>query len=357
MAVIRGEQARQLFLRMQERRGDNSAAHPPGFRLVPGAQQGRFVGRAHIRVPDGRTGVISPLVGALASPRGFTVVAVVSGGGNRRVPVEPGTVSTDAVTVADRLRTHTGLKAVALQVSSDTAGQLVEEIRCLEPAVSAVYLVDTPEPRRREVQTLLGGVLPVVTDHQTQATVLVAMVLRTLARRGAAPTSSSVLIVGADENPVVVALAAAVGIGDVSSWNVTDAQDFPLASVAHRATIVVDLLGLLAPHESGDILAASPPPVVRPDPVASVMALPHLLRALSAHPVTGLDLCADVVRTLTGAPNATTTSPQLQQLAELPDPTANPTTIPVATDDDPDTAPAADGRLQTPVSAHQEEIT
>ncbi|MGZ4517669.1 MAG: hypothetical protein ACXVXN_07075, partial [Mycobacteriaceae bacterium] len=168
MAVIRGEQARQLFLRMQERRGDNSAAHPPGFRLVPGAQQGRFVDRAHIRVPDGRTGVISPLVGALASPRGFTVVAVVSGGGNRRVPVEPGAVS--AVTVADRLRTHTGLKAVALQVSSDTAGALVEEIRHLEPAVSAVYLVDTPEPRRREVQMLLGGVLPVVTDHQTQAT-------------------------------------------------------------------------------------------------------------------------------------------------------------------------------------------
>ncbi|MGZ4558649.1 MAG: hypothetical protein ACXVGB_08465 [Mycobacteriaceae bacterium] len=355
MAVIRGEQARQLFLRMQERRGDNSAAHPPGFRLVPGAQQGRFVGRAHIRVPDGRTGVISPLVGALAIPRGFTVVAVVSGGGNRRVPVEPGAVS--AVTVADRLRTHTGLKAVALQVSSDTAGALVEEIRHLEPAVSAVYLVDTPEPRRREVQMLLGGVLPVVTDHQTQATVLVAMVLRTLARRGAAPTSSSVLVVGADENPVVVALAAAVGIGDVSSWNVTDAQDFPLASVAHRATIVVDLLGLLAPHESGDILAASPPPVVRPDPVASVMALPHLLRALSSHPVTGLDLCADVVRTLTGAPNVTTTSPQLQQLAGLPDPTASPTAIPVATDDDPDTAPAADGRLQTPVSAHQEEMT
>ncbi|MGZ4524163.1 MAG: hypothetical protein ACXVXO_12230, partial [Mycobacteriaceae bacterium] len=97
-------------------------------------------------------------------------------------------------------------------------------------------------------------------------------------------------------------------------------------------------------------------PVVRPDPVASVMALPHLLRALSAHPATGLDLCADVVRTLTGAPNVTT-SPQLQQLAELPDPTASPTAIPVATDDDPDTAPAADGRLQTPASAHQEEMT
>ncbi|MGZ4561283.1 MAG: hypothetical protein ACXVXJ_10025, partial [Mycobacteriaceae bacterium] len=73
--------------------------------------------------------------------------------------------------------------------------------------------------------------------------------------------------------------------------------------------------------------------------------------------VTGLDLCADVVCTLTGAPNATTTSPQLQQLAELSDPTANPTTIPVVTDDDPDAAPAADGRLQTPVSAHQEEMT
>lgn len=129
--------------------------------------------------------------------------------------------------------------------------------------------------------------VPVVTGQDVTAIALTAEVLTTLARAGRAPRSAQVVVAGARALPVLGPLVMLAGIGQVTTWHVTDAPAFPLARVAHGADVVVDL-------RSGPVPPLDPrlgPVVLTPDPEhALALALPGLIRALLSVPGGRLDV-------------------------------------------------------------------
>ena len=350
MSVLRGDQARALFARM------HPATPSPTARTTapPTDPTGRRpAGRVGLRVgtwPDPFGYRAAPkqrhLETALAglddelSPR-VPVVAIVTTGGHRPVLAEAGSAFTDILTAAIRVRTHTAMRAVAVQVSSTTAAEIVRHVRATPGPVSALYLIDTPPETCTQVQDLLGGTIPVVTEQHTQAVVVVSAALRSLASRGAGATSSSLLVVGTEQNPVVAVLATALGVGTVVSWNPSDAEDFPLTVMCRRADVVVDLLGLIAANDSGGVDAFRPAPVIRPDPFATVRVLPHLLHQMVTH--AGADLLAAAAATATALRSSTPTAPTPDLSGAHAPPSPHP-----------DTTPDVPG-AQTPTSADQEE--
>ena len=350
MSVLRGDQARALFARVHPtpHRFTTQVSAPP---TDPTA--GLPAGRTGIRV-----GTPSDPFGECAAPEQgrpqtapgglddgrcpqVPVVAVVTTGGERPVLAEAGSAFTDVLTVAVGVRTQTAMKAVAVQVSSTTATGIVRHVRATPGPVSVLYLIDTPPEICTQVQDLLGGTIPVVTEHHTQAVVVVSAALRALASRGAGVADSSLLVVGTEQNPVVAVLATALRVGTVVSWNPSDAEDFPLPVMCRRADVVVDLLGLVTPDSSGSSEGFRPAPVVRPDPVATVRALPHLLHQMGTD--VGSDLLAACTATAATLPSPTPTAP-----------THDPSGAHAPLSPHPDTTAAVPG-AQTPSSADQEE--
>ncbi len=129
--------------------------------------------------------------------------------------------------------------------------------------------------------------VPVLTGQDTAAIALAAAVSTALAHAGRPPRSSHVVIAGADALPVLCPLVMVGEVGTVTTWNLTDAQSFPLSRVTAGADVVIDLLGLLAPD------TASGPAVIVPDPERDiVLALPGLVRALLPAPAARLDVDA-----------------------------------------------------------------
>lgn len=350
MSVLRGDQARALFARVHptpHRFATQLPAPPTDPTVVLTA------GRTGLRVgtrPDPfgvraalEHGRLETALGGLDDgrcPQG-PVVAVLTTGGDRPVLAEAGSAFTDILTVAVGVRTQTAMKAVAVQVSSTTAAGIVRHVRATPGPVSALYLIDTPPETCTQVQDLLGGTIPVVTEHHTQAVVVVSAALRSLASRGAGVADSSLLVVGTEQNPVVAVLATALGVGTVVSWNPSDAEDFPLPMMCRRADVIVDLLGLIAADSSGRGDAFRPAPVVRPDPVATVRALPHLLHQMATD--AGVDLLAAATAATATLPSPTPTAPTHDfSGAHAP------------LSPHPDTTPDVPG-AQTPTSADQEE--
>lgn len=350
MSVLRGDQARALFARVHPtiHRFTTQPSAPP---TDPTA--GLPAGRTGLRVaspPDPFGDRTAPEQGHLeTAPRGLDdgrgpqvpVVAVVTTGGERPVLAEAGSAFTDILTVAVGVRTQTAMKAVAVQVSSTTAAGIVRHVRATPGPVSALYLVDTPPEICTQVQDLLGGTIPVVTEHHTQAVVVVSAALRALANRGAGAADSSLLVVGTEQNPVVAVLATALGVGTVVSWNLHDAEDFPLPMMCRHADVIVDLLGLIAADSSGSVDGFRPAPVIRPDPAATVRALPHLLHQMGSD--ARADLLAASAATAATLPSPTPTAP-----------THDPSGAHAPLSPHPDTTADVPG-AQTPTSADQEE--
>lgn len=317
MSVLRGDQARALFARMHQDNAPSGSAVPvpapprptPGPRapapaplVAPATSRGgrvsTFEGRHRVRVrPD------PPGARALQRQRPLTVtrdrvgdeqgpavpvVAVVTTGEDRPMLAEVGSTFTDILTVAARVRTHTAMRAVAVQLSSTTAVGIVRHVRATPGPVAALYLVDTPPGTCEQVRDLLHETIPVVTEHHTEAVVVVTAALRALSRRGAGARSSTLLVVGAAQNPVVAVLAGALGVSTVTSWNPRYFGDRPLPVIWQAADVIIDLLRFMAADDDGGgVHAFRPAPVIRPDPVATVQALPALLHQLGTD--TGVD--------------------------------------------------------------------
>jgi malate dehydrogenase (oxaloacetate-decarboxylating) len=165
-----------------------------------------------------------------------------------------------------------------------TAGddqELIAELLRLAPEACGVYLGHTDATRGRNAQVALAGMTPVTTDVQTTAIAVTAALLTTLDRSGSAPGSSRVVIVGADRNPPVAALAVAAGIGEVGSFGLDEVQNIRLRTLTYGATAVIDFRGGTVPR-----VAAGPshqsPPVIAVDDATPLLELPGLLAAAQA---------------------------------------------------------------------------
>lgn len=194
---------------------------------------------------------------------------------------EPGaTVLTGLLGSAALLRDYAGIAATALLVSAEDTEELIADLRRVAPDFSCAYLTLTDPARAAAAQAALAGTLAVITDQQTTAIALTAAMLSSLDRRGIGPAAGRVVIVGAERNPLLGALAVAAGIGEVDRWSLEDAHNFPLQSLARRGAIVIDLLGA-ARHRDAATAAGSPTPVIAlHDPTTPLLALPHLLRTI-----------------------------------------------------------------------------
>lgn len=184
------------------------------------------------------------------------------------------------------LRAHTGLMATAQLVSADNTDELIATARQVAPDFpGGIYLLYADPARGIAVQTALNGAVAVITDRQTTAVALIAAALTTLARAGTAPAAGRLVIVGAERNPLVAALAVAAGIGEIDSWRPDDARNLPLGTLTHRGALVIDLLGVLdslgpAAHRwQGDAPRAPIPVLAVGEPTTALLALPALLAA------------------------------------------------------------------------------
>lgn len=241
-------------------------------------------------------------------------VAIAGDGSGRRGPQAQDPSDVLAALKADvrMLGEMAGLPAVPVALTARDAAQLSAGLRALPVEVAAVFLAGTDPARARAAQRDLActGGIPVATEQDTTAIALAAAVLTTLARAETTPQASQVVIAGADQLPLLTPLLIAAGIGDLVSWNQADAIGYPLATAAWRASAVVDLLGAastLTPAFGEDV----PVPVIAlDDPVARLLAVPGLLRAIRhtaaagvwADPLYHLDLhyaCARALAALT----------------------------------------------------------
>ncbi|WP_235022414.1 hypothetical protein [Amycolatopsis alkalitolerans] len=114
-----------------------------------------------------------------------------------------------------------------------------------------------------------------MTEQDTTAIALTAALLTTLRRSGIPPDSTRVVVAGTEKLPTLVPLLMATGIGDITSWNDTDALAFPLAVVTRDATAVIDVARPTSTRTFTPDL-----PILVPDGIGHLLALPGLLRAL-----------------------------------------------------------------------------
>lgn len=177
------------------------------------------------------------------------------------------------------LRDHEPIAAFPVAVTIGDAGQLSAALRTLPAGTTAIFLARTEPNRARAAQVDLArtSTMPVITEQDTAGMALTAALLVTLRRLGAAPQASRVVVAGSRTLP----LLTAAGIADIASWNEADAATFPLPAVARDATAVVDLVGATGSLPPTEV------PVLVPDPVGHLLALPGVLRALRETPAAG----------------------------------------------------------------------
>lgn len=200
---------------------------------------------------------------------------------------EPGNSAlTGLMGSAALLRAHTGLEVMAELVSADSTEELITVVREVAPDFpGGIHLVHIDPARGTAAQTALDGAVAVITDRQTTGVALIAAALTTLARDGTAPAAGRLVIVGAERNPLVAALAVAAGIGEIDSWEPDDTHDLPPGTRARRGAVVIDLLGVLDPlgpaahRRQGDAPRAPTPVLAVEEPTTALLALPALLAA------------------------------------------------------------------------------
>lgn len=211
-----------------------------------------------------------------------TVVAVVSdgsgiAGGAVATPLSPA-LARHAALIEERA----GLATKVMALASDR--HMSNVLDGLPGDVGAVFLPHTDHRRAVRAQSVAGG-LPVVTEQDTTAIALTAALLTTLSRVGCAPALAQVVVAGEQSVPILCPLLIAAGIGDLTTWNPTDAIAFPLPRIASDAHAVLTL-----PTDSGrraDAVAVAVPSDAAPAVIAadevgrSPIALPGLLCAIT----------------------------------------------------------------------------
>ncbi|QRP50353.1 hypothetical protein [Amycolatopsis sp. FDAARGOS 1241] len=228
--------------------------------------------------------------GTVATASGLAIVGDGSASGWMRAH-EAGAVLAELESDAGLLRAHTALNPQAVAVAARDEEDLAAAIRALPAGISTIFLARTEPGRARAVQRDLAreGCSRIITEQDTRAIALVAMTLVSLRRRAVAPFNARVVVTGSPAVPVLLPLLMACGVGDISSWRTEDARAFPLSVIARDVDAVIDLAGAAADLDLdagvdviSEVLAAG-------DPVAHLLALPGLVRALGTAPVSEAD--------------------------------------------------------------------
>lgn len=162
--------------------------------------------------------------------------------------------------------------------------------------VDAVYLggVDQLAARRAKAAFTETSDIPCLTREEMTAVGLTARLLVLLARTGREPASARVVIVESTAIPTLCPLLLAVGVGDIVSWEPTDALSYPLRRITYRSDAVIDPLGGGVPVVLPSDEEGQPPLIAADDPAYPVLALPGLVRALLDRPGARADF--DVLR-------------------------------------------------------------
>jgi hypothetical protein len=161
--------------------------------------------------------------------------------------------------------------------------------------VDAVYLggLDQALARRQKAEFLETATIPCLTREEMTTVGLTARLLVLLSRAGRSPGSARVVIVESTAIPTLCTMLLAVGVGDIVSWEPTDALSYPLRRITYHSDAVIDPAGggvpvVLPTSEEGQ------PPLIAADPACPLLALPGLVQALHRHPGAQADI--DVLR-------------------------------------------------------------
>ena len=162
--------------------------------------------------------------------------------------------------------------------------------------VDAVYLdgVDQARARRQKTEFLATAGIPCLTREEMTAVGLAGRLLVLLNRSGRLPGSARVVIVESTAIPTLCPLLLAVGVGDIVSWEPTDALSYPLRRITYRSDAVIDPLGGGVPVVLPTEGEGQPPLIAADDPAYPLLALPGLVHALHRKPGAQSDF--DVLR-------------------------------------------------------------
>lgn len=187
-----------------------------------------------------------------------------------------------------------------LAVIGDAETDLPGEIPGVEIVPSSVDLLSSPQPRgvdavylcgmdqnkarRAKTEYVAKPGIPCLTREEMTAVGLAGRLLVLLSRTGRAPGSARVVIVESTAIPTLCPLLLAVGVGDIVSWEPTDAFVYPLRRIAYRSDAVIDPLGGGVPVVLPTTAEGQPPLIAADDPAYPLLALPGLVQALLARP-------------------------------------------------------------------------
>ncbi|WP_284742338.1 hypothetical protein [Amycolatopsis sp. RTGN1] len=176
-------------------------------------------------------------------------------------------------------------------VDAADAAELAAGIRALGAEAGPILLTHADPERTRLVQQDLrdGGMPLVLTDQDATAIALTAAVLAAVADRPPASRIGKVVVAGAQYLPILAPLLAAAGVGDITTWNASDAVAFPLRHVVYGADAIVDLVGAL-PGWVDDDRHAEIAVITRGAARTAPCAAAGLLRAALRDPATTFDL-------------------------------------------------------------------
>ena len=231
------------------------------------------------------------------------VVAVLSDGsalgGGALTPdrdIAPASLAVLLEDDAAGLRARAGVPTWAAPLSERDIDELPARLPALPADTGAIFLTHIDPARARVAQHAVheAGGPPTLTDADTTMISLTAALLTTIARADREPSTSRVVIAGAAMLPELCPLLITTGIGDISSWNASDAHAFPLYHLVSHATAVIDLLGATS-KSSGRMPGEGWSSVVSPDdPSYRLLPAAGLFAALVRSPDATVDL--DVFR-------------------------------------------------------------
>jgi malate dehydrogenase (oxaloacetate-decarboxylating) len=160
--------------------------------------------------------------------------------------------------------------------------------------VDAVYLCGMDQAAARRAKAAFTAGIPCLTREELTAVGLAGRLLVLLARSGRPPLSARVVVVESTAIPTLCPLLLAIGVGDIVSWEPTDALSYSLRSITYRSDAVIDPWGGGVPLVLPSDEPGQPPLIAADDPAYPVLALPGLVRALLDRPGARADF--DVLR-------------------------------------------------------------
>jgi len=188
-----------------------------------------------------------------------------------------------------------------LEVVPSTAALLSEP-----RGVDAVYLCGMDQAAARRAKAAFTADIPCLTREELTAVGLAGRLLVLLARIGRPPMSARVVVVESTAIPTLCPLLLAIRVGDIVSWEPTDALSYSLRRITYRSDAVIDPWGGGVPVVLPSDEPGQPPLIAADDPVYPLLALPGLVQALHRNSVTGADFdvlraCAYALVACTGA--------------------------------------------------------